>query len=353
MKPVRRFVTGSENPGGRFAERIGPAATRLGAAEVLTAAVLWGVSGTAAQVLMQREDFSPTWLVTTRLLVAGALVLILTAVSQGGRRVDLLGPLRRGRDALRLTVFAVVGILGFQISCFEAISAANAPAATFLQELGPVILALAMAVTTRRTPGRLRLLAMAGAFLGTGLLSTAGHLDRLVVPPAGIAWGVGSAFALAFYSAYPRDLLRRYDPRLVIGHGMLMAGIVSAPFVHPWGLGHARLGSLSLALLALVVILGTALAFTLYASSLRRLRPVESAFLLSAEPLTSALVASLWLGVHLTAPMILGGLCIVGAVIILARPSVRAPHPGSPSPSGGRMVADAAGVGSVLSELEP
>lgn len=352
MPSVHTLASGYRDPTGSPGDRSGLSATKLGAAEVLTAAVLWGVSGTAAQVLMQREGFSPTWLVTTRLLVAGVLVLCLSCLLGRGRHVDLLGPLRSGQDALRLTVFAIVGILGLQVTCFEAISAANAPAATFLQELGPVILAAAMAVLTRRLPGALRLAAMAGAFLGTGLLSTAGHLDRLAVSPSGIAWGLGSAFALAFYSAYPRDLLRRYDPRLVMGYGMLIAGAASTLLVHPWRMGHVRMGGFSIALLGLVAVLGTAVAFTLYASSLRRLRPVQSAFLSSAEPLTSALVASLWLGVHLTIPMVLGGLCILAAVIVLARPGVRTPQPGNP-PGDGRMVSDAEGVGSVLPELEP
>lgn len=351
MQPAHTLPAGPASPGDRIRDRMRLSPTRLGALEVLVAAVLWGVSGTAAQVLMQREGFSPVWLVTTRLLLAGVLVLASGQIAVRGKRPDLLGPFRTTRDALRLVLFAVLGIFAFQVACFEAISAANAPAATFLQELGPVILAIATAVASRRWPGKVRLAAMAGAFLGTGLLSTAGHLDRLAVSPTGIAWGVASAFALAFYSAYPRDLLRRYDPRVIMGHGMLLAGIVSALFAHPWHLGAAQVTWLAVALLGLVGLLGTAGAFTLYAASLRHLRPVESAFLSSAEPLTSALVASLWLGVHLTGPMILGGLCILAAVVLLARPSVPQPQPGSPSPGSDRVMAEA--DGGLLPDLEP
>ncbi len=328
-----------------------PESLRAGALQVLSAAVLWGVSGTAAQILMQRDGFSPSWLVTVRLIVAGLSVLLLTRAGPQAARPHLLGPFARRGDGLRLAVFSVVGILAFQMTCFQAISAASAPAATFLQELGPVILAVSGSVLSRRLPGPVRLAAMAVACVGTGLLSTAGHLDRLAVSPSGLAWGLGSAFALAFYSAYPRRLLSRYDSRVVMGHGMFLAGAVSALFAHPWDLGEARLTLGSISLLAVVVFLGTAAAFTLYAASLTRLRPVESAFLSSAEPLTSAFAASLWLGVRLTTPMVLGGIMILTAVVLLARPAARPSRSGDPPPGGQRAMAER--MTGILSEVKP
>lgn len=46
-----------------------------GLSMVLLGAVLWGVSGTAAQVLFQHYGLNPGWLVTVRMSVAGLLLL--------------------------------------------------------------------------------------------------------------------------------------------------------------------------------------------------------------------------------------------------------------------------------------
>lgn len=46
---------------------------------VVISACLWGLSGTAAQQLFQYENVSTEWLVTIRLLISGAILLIMSS----------------------------------------------------------------------------------------------------------------------------------------------------------------------------------------------------------------------------------------------------------------------------------
>ncbi len=49
---------------------------------VLTAAILWGISGTVAQFVFQRNHFSPEWLVVIRLLFSGVILLIFASLKE-------------------------------------------------------------------------------------------------------------------------------------------------------------------------------------------------------------------------------------------------------------------------------
>lgn len=45
---------------------------------VLSSTAMWGLVGILVQDLIQHEGFSPEWLVNTRLLISGIILLIIT-----------------------------------------------------------------------------------------------------------------------------------------------------------------------------------------------------------------------------------------------------------------------------------
>ena len=91
---------------------------------VLLGAVLWGVSGTAAQVLFQRCGFNPGWLVTVRMSVAGLLLLTGISMKSGLRQTIFVW--HNKRDVFKLILFGILGLLGVQYSYFAAIGYGNA-----------------------------------------------------------------------------------------------------------------------------------------------------------------------------------------------------------------------------------
>ncbi|MDI3299302.1 MAG: EamA family transporter [Bacillota bacterium] len=300
-----------------------------GLSMALGAGVLWGLSGTVAQLLMQKGGLGPAWLVAFRMATAGPLLLAAVAAGALGRSRPsrpavaalLLAPWRERRDRWRLVVFALLGFVVVQGTYLAAIDAGNAATATFLQYLAPGMVSVWQAWTERRLPSPRSLTALALGVGGTFLLATGGG-GALALSPAALAWGLLSAAALAFYTVYPAPLLARYGAPLVTGWAMVVGAVALAPWVLPagtawhassvpgagWGMG---------GFLAFVAVGGTLVPFTLYTGSLRRLLPAETSLVASVEPLAAALAAGLWLGVRLSPLQQLGAAGVMAMVALV------------------------------------
>ncbi len=283
---------------------------------VLTAATFWGLSGTAAQVLFQRDHFSTAWLVALRMLVSGlALVIWHTFIKKDSRSRTLITD---PSQWLNLALFGVVGLYGVQFSYFQAIARGNAATATLLQYLGPPMIVAYFSLSYRKAPPKGASFATLLALAGTLLLVTGAHLDRLEVPSSAIAWGLLSALLLAFYTLQPLALIQRYDAPLVVGWGMLVGAVVSLG-VHPiWEIPAHFYNPIPLFLTLFVVLLGTLAAFSLYLASLHHLHPSEAGLLATAEPVTAVTASMLFLHVHLDLGQLVGAAFIVLAIVWLS-----------------------------------
>lgn len=286
-----------------------------GFAMVLTGAVGWGLSGTVAQHLFQNEGFHPGWMVTVRLILSGSLLLI--GVSLWRKDPAVQGIWRDRDDRMRLLLFAILGMLAVQYTYFAAIAAGNAATATLLQYLGPVLITGYWALSERRLPKAKETVSVLLALMGTFLLVTGGRPDSLSISGAALFWGLGSAAALAFYTLYPSELLRRWGSAAVVGWGMVIGGIGLSIVHPPWPSG-GTWTLVNVLFVLFVILFGTLVPFFLYLESLRYIRPTETGLLASAEPLTAAVAAVLWLGVPFGVPEWVGALCIIATVVLLS-----------------------------------
>ena len=187
-------------------------ARRRGIALALTGAVLWGGSGVAGQYILQDCAFATEWLVGVRMLISGALLLLIDLAVY---RQDIFVVFRGRRDRLETIAFAVFGMLGVQYTYFAAIKFSNAATGTILQYLMPVVIVGWTALRTRRRPPLGELACVALAVLGTFLLVTHGSLTSLAISPPALFWGLLCAFAAAFYTVQPKRLICKYRPTLI------------------------------------------------------------------------------------------------------------------------------------------
>ncbi|MDA8346444.1 MAG: DMT family transporter [Thermaerobacter sp.] len=282
----------------------------VGVLIVLLSAALWGLSGTAAQVLFQDRGVSPIYLVTVRLWGAAALLLLAVFL----RRPQSL---RVDRGSLgQLAIFGLFGFFLVQYSYFAAIAAVGVATATFLQYLGPALIVLYTAAVRRRMPTAAESIALLLAVGGTGLLVLGGGPLRITT--LGIGFGLLSAVSLAFYTIYPTSLVQRLGPWTTSGYGFLF-GAISATLLLPLGMhSMGRPGPQGLLLIAFVIVLGTLVPFALYVAALRHLSPSEVGIAATAEPLSAAASSYFLLGQALLGWQYVGGALIIGAVLVLA-----------------------------------
>lgn len=291
--------------------------TRMqGFAMVLIGASFWGLSGTVAQKLFQEYEFSTGWLVAVRLLIAGALLLLMGAMR--GKQDQIRGVWKNGKDRLQLIIFGILGMLAVQYTFFAAIEAGNAATATLLQYLAPFLIAVYLAFQLRKVPSVREFVAIALALIGTFLLVTNGKLDTLSVPGDAAAWGLLSALALAFYTLYPVRLLKKWGSEVVVGWGMIVGGVGISLINQPWRIEGQIWSLTSILLVAFVILFGTLFAFYLYMESMRFITPTETSLLACIEPLVAVIASVVWLHVPFGIFEGLGGLCIIGTVTILS-----------------------------------
>jgi len=285
----------------------------LGVAIAILAGTLFGVGGTFAQFLFQQRGVDIGWLVTMRLLVGGAALLLISLATRGRA---VLAVWRQ--DWLPLILFGLIGMMPVQYTYMAAIGASNTATATVLQFTSPAMVAAWLTASGRKRPGLREIAAMTLAMLGTFFLAAHGRLGALSISLAALFWGLASAVAAAFNSLQPAGLLKRHGAALVAGWGMVIGG-VALSFLHPpWqvqGLWDGR----AYAFLAFVLTFGTLLAFYLFNTALALIGPQKTILLTCAEPLSAAVLAVWWLGVAWGAMDWLGTACILVTILLLAK----------------------------------
>ncbi|WP_421356070.1 carboxylate/amino acid/amine transporter [Pseudocitrobacter faecalis] len=296
--------------------------TRRGMMNVLIAAVLWGSSGVCAQYIMEQSQMSSQFLTMTRLLFAGLILLTLSFVH--GDRIFRI--MKNRKDALSLLFFTLVGALTVQLSFLMTIEKSNAATATVLQFLAPTIIVAWFSLVRKSRPGMLVFAAIGTSLIGTFLLVTHGNPTSLSISGGALFWGIVSAFTAAFYTTYPSQLIARYGTLPIVGWSMLIGGAVLLPFYAGQGESFTLSGNVVLAFFYLVVI-GTSLTFSLYLKGAQMIGGPRASILSCAEPLSSAFLSLLLLGITFTLPDWLGTLLILSSVVLISLDSRRRSTP--------------------------
>jgi drug/metabolite transporter (DMT)-like permease len=288
---------------------------KKGLSLVITGALFWGIGGTVSKKLFE-YGIDVDWLVTTRLLIAG--LLLLTVQSFGKERSQILDVWKSRKTALQLVIFGLLGMLAVQYTYMASIHHGNAAVATLLQYLAPVMIIVYLLFRKQIVFTRRELLTVSLALVGCFLLLTNGSLSQLSVPLPAIVWGVLSGLALAFYTLYAIPLLKQYDSLVIVGWAMVIGGLALS-FIHPpWKMEFQSLTFETYLCLIFVILFGTMIAFWFYIKSLQSLPPNESSLLGSIEPLAAVLTTVFWLKEPFGFFQWVGTVCIISLIVIMA-----------------------------------
>ncbi|WP_246199928.1 DMT family transporter [Salirhabdus euzebyi] len=281
---------------------------------VICGATLWGVGGTVAQKLFQDYGIDVDWLVSTRLLLAGVLLLIIQSMKKTSSQV--INILKNKKVVIQLLVFGLFGMLAVQYTYMASINLGNAAVATLLQYLAPVMIIIYLLLRKQTILTKQDVITTSLALVGCLFLLTNGSFSQLSVPAPAIVWGVLSGVALAFYTLYAIPLLKQYDSLVIVGWAMIIGGLALS-FIHPpWNIAYLSVEAIMY--LFFVVVFGTMLAFWFYIESLQYLSAKETSVLGSLEPLSAVLTTVFWLREPFGMYQWIGTACIIGMVLILS-----------------------------------
>ena len=198
----------------------------------------------------------------------------------------------------------------------------NAGTATVLQALAPTVILAFVCIRNLKLPRGFELAAVISAVLGVFLLSTHGNIHNMMLTKQALFFGLASAVGAASYNLLAADLLRGYGVYVVVGFGMFFGGLVLCAIVRPWEHMIPLDGETLLALFGVIVI-GTAIAFSLYLKGVSIVGAFMGSLLGTIEPVTAIVVSALFLGSKFQWIDLLGFVLILGTVLLL---SLRTPH---------------------------
>ncbi|MEH7401076.1 MULTISPECIES: DMT family transporter [Bacillaceae] len=294
---------------------------RLGLFMILTGATLWGLSGPLIQWFFQRTTMSSIDYLVIRLLLAGVFILCFLLT----KKQNIFRIWQQPVYLLQLIIFSILGMLGAQYAFIETVHISNAVTATLFQFLGPVLITIYVAIQHKKLPSTMQVLAIFSALIGTYFIITNGSAHNIVMSKETILFGLLTAIGFTFYTLHPTSLIQQWGTTLIIGWGMLIGGIVLFIYNHSfeWKQFSQTFTMSTFSMLILIILIGT-LSFLLYIGSLKYLSATETSILSSIEPLVATIVSITWLKESFGVYQLLGGICIVIAVIFLTMPEKEA-----------------------------
>lgn len=286
----------------------------IGITLALVGASLWGLNGTVSQYLFQQQHVDVNWFVTTRLLCSGVLLLLIEAL----RKKPIFHIWRSKHFIFQLLLFSIIGMLGVQYSYMASIADGNAAVATLLQYTAPIFIILYLIFTRQQRFMPIDIVLIFATLIGTWLLLTGGSFAGLSVPMSAVIWGIISAITLAFYTLYAKTLLANFSSLLIIGWGMLIAGLCMQ-WIHPiWTTGDIHFSFETNIALFFTIFFGTAIAFWFFFQSVGYLSAKESTLLGTIEPLAALVSSILWLSSPFSLLQAVGAMLILVIVAIIS-----------------------------------
>ena len=164
--------------------------TKKGTILTLIAGFSWGISGISGEYLMA-NGVHVNLLTSVRLLIAGIFLTIL-AYYRDKKTLTVL--LSTKKNILGIILFTFFGLVLNQYAYLSAIHHTNAGTATVLQYATPVLVLLYTCLRNRIWPSLTEVVAIVLAIGGVFIMATHGNPSELAITPAGLFWGILSAF---------------------------------------------------------------------------------------------------------------------------------------------------------------
>ena len=275
---------------------------------------LWGINGVMGNYLFLNKNVTTPWLIPYRLILAGFLLLGYLYYKKGSKIFDVL---KNPKDLFQIVLFGFIGMLGTQYTYFSAIQFSNAAIATVLTYFGPTLVLIYMCLREKRKPLKYEIVSICLSSFGVFLLATHGDITSLQISFKALIWGILSALSVVFYTVQPESLLKKYGASIVVAWGMMIGGIFIAFVTKPWNIS-VTFDFVTFLVLMLIIVFGTIIAFILYLTGVNIIGPTKASIIACIEPVAATICAILFLGVSFGFLDLIGFICIISTIFIVA-----------------------------------
>lgn len=277
---------------------------------VVLGAACWGFIGLFNRLLAQSG--ASVW---TQVLIRNLFSLLLLTV--------LFALFHRQVFRIRLRhlpLFAAAGLLSvlcLAIVYFNCQKLCSLAVAGTLLYLAPSFVVLMSALLWRAPLTRRRIAALLIALLGCALVSGVVGGD-LSASPVGILLGIASGFCYATYTIFAHYGLAHYDSYTMTYWTFVFAGLGSLVFLRPGELAAVLSVPTGALAAAGLVIVSTVLPYLFYTRGLEGVDSGRASIIANVEPVVAALVGVLIFRERLSLWVLLGIVCVLGGVVLLA-----------------------------------
>ena len=279
------------------------------------ASSLWAISGISGEILFKQFNFSSDWLVSTRTLVSGILLFMIVIFIE---KKSILRPLKNKWDSMGIILFGVAGMYLVQYTYFKTIELSNVSFATILQFTAPFFIFIYESIKNRKLPSILTITLLFMTILGVVFIATKGNFSNLSVSLEALLFGLVSAVMIAFYSTYPKKLLKKYGSITIVGWGMIIGSVISN-IIHPIWKIQGDINAKSIIQVITVVILGTSIAYLIYIASLNYISSSLAGILTTFEPVLAAVLSVVIFGLKFSIIELIGFVLVFVSIFILEK----------------------------------
>lgn len=280
----------------------------------LLSGLIWGICGILGEYFFTHYQVSSGWITSMRLLIAGSSVLILAFYKLKFHLFDIW---RKKKNYLSFLAYAILGIFSVQFFFYLCVEYSNATTATILQFISPIFILAYDRIIHKKKASRNAILYVLIAMVGVFLMTTKGDLSTLSITPLALVTGILSALGVMFNVILPQKFAKEYGFVPTVGWGMMLAGLFSN-FLYPVYRISFQLDWVSILICLTIAFLGTAFAFFLSMKAVSLVSPLVVSVVSASEPLSSAILSVLFLGLVLDGYLLLAMILIIIPMVFLS-----------------------------------
>ena len=280
----------------------------------LLSGLIWGICGILGEYFFSHYSVSSGWITSMRLMLAGSFVLVLSFFKLRSHLFDIW---RDRKNYLPFLAYAILGIFSVQFFFYLCVEYSNATTATILQFISPIFILIYDWIIHKKKTSVTAILYVLIAMVGIFLMATKGDLSTLSITPLALITGILSALGVMFNVILPQPFARKYGFTPTVSWGMMLAGLFSN-FLYPVYRISFQLDWVSILICLTIAFFGTAFAFFLSMKAVSLVSPLVVSVVSASEPLSSAILSVLFLGLVLDGYLLLAMILIIIPMIFLS-----------------------------------